>query len=92
MTTLVEEMATAMEGYVTRREQAQAALDCVRRVFDFGGENDAFYNLEGALDDLKRQGADPICIRTIERVQEQIAALSHLDQADSGSEANPHAP
>jgi hypothetical protein len=34
---------------------------------------DPYYNLEGVLHDLRRQNADPVCIRTIERVQEQIA-------------------
>jgi hypothetical protein len=42
---------------------------------DFGGERDAIDNLEGALIDLRRTGADPVCIRTVERVQQQIAAV-----------------
>jgi hypothetical protein len=35
--------------------------------------SEPYYNLEGVLHDLRRQNADPVCIRTIERVQEQIA-------------------
>ena len=38
--------------------------------------HDPYYNLEGALIDLRRQGADVVCIRTIERVQAQLAAVS----------------
>jgi len=38
--------------------------------------HDPYYDLEGALIDLRRQGADEVCIRTIERVQEQLAAVS----------------
>jgi hypothetical protein len=41
--------------------------------------SDAYYNLEGALIDIKRfiekdEPTDEVCVRTIERVQAQIAA------------------
>ncbi len=39
---------------------------------------DAYYELEGALIDLKRTGADPVCIRTIERVQAAIAEVAKI--------------
>lgn len=50
-------------------------------VKDHGGtpvnvSHDPYYNLEGALIDLRRQGADEVCIRTIERVQAQLAEVS----------------
>lgn len=35
-------------------------------------EDDAYYNLAGALEDLKHQGADKVCVWTIERVLRQI--------------------
>jgi hypothetical protein len=40
-------------------------------------DGDAYWNLCGALVDLERLGADPVCIRTIRRVQEQ-----HKEVAD----------
>ena len=43
-------------------------------------DSDAYYNLEGALIDLRRQGADKGCIRTIERVQQQLVAVSKVLQ------------
>lgn len=39
--------------------------------------HDPYYNLEGALIDLRRQGADKVCIRTIEHVQEKLANVSN---------------
>lgn len=39
--------------------------------------HDLYYNLEGALIDLRRQGADKVCIRTIEHVQEKLANVSN---------------
>jgi hypothetical protein len=53
-------------------EQARAAL-CEPDT------SDAYYNLEGALIDIKRfiekgEPTDEVCVRTIERVQAQIAA------------------
>ncbi|MBY0561528.1 hypothetical protein [Hyphomicrobium sp.] len=41
-------------------------------------DSDAYYNLEGALIDLKRTKADPVCIKTIERVQKQIHQVSRI--------------
>lgn len=40
--------------------------------------DNAYYNLEAALIDLRRSGADPVCIRTIERVQKQISDVMQL--------------
>ena len=42
--------------------------------------DDAYYNLEGALYDLKRTGADKVCIHTIERVQEKIFQVHKIFQ------------
>ena len=41
----------------------------------FGTSSDAYYNLEGVIIDLEHQKADKICIKTLKRVQSQIAAL-----------------
>ena len=41
---------------------------------------DAYLNLAGALIDLERLGADPVCIRTIRRVQQQLKEVSKLLQ------------
>jgi len=43
--------------------------------------HDPYYELEGALIDLKRQGADPVCIRTIERVQALLATIAKRARA-----------
>lgn len=37
--------------------------------------HDPYYNLMGALYDLEREGADPICLDTIKRVMSQIKEL-----------------
>lgn len=39
---------------------------------------DAYHNLDGALIDLRRMKADAVCVRTIERVLSQIAAVLYL--------------
>ena len=41
---------------------------------------DAYWNLGGALIDLERLGADPVCIRTIRRVQQQLKEVSNVLQ------------
>ncbi len=41
---------------------------------------DAYYELEGAIIDLKRLKADAVCIKTVERVQQQILAVSKVLQ------------
>ena len=53
--------------------------------------HDAYYELEGALIDLDRTGADKICIDTIRRVQAQIAAVVRYakDPAHPFNEASP---
>lgn len=33
------------------------------------------FNLEGALYDLERAEADPVCLRTIRRIVEQLASI-----------------
>lgn len=38
--------------------------------------HDPYYDLEGALIDLRRQGADKVCIHTIERIQEKLANVA----------------
>ena len=44
---------------------------------------DAYWDLAGVLLDMKREGGDPVCIRTIERVQAAIfevgKAVNHID-------------
>lgn len=47
----------------------------ILKLLDRGGAGDAFENLDGAIIDLKRLGADKICIQTIERVHRQIALV-----------------
>lgn len=42
--------------------------------------SDAYYELEGALIDLKRTNADEVCIRTVERVQKQISKVHKILQ------------
>jgi hypothetical protein len=37
---------------------------------------DAYLNLEGVRLDLTRMGADPVCIRTIASVQQQLLEVS----------------
>jgi hypothetical protein len=39
---------------------------------------DAYWNLYGALIDLERLGADPVCIRTIRRIQGQLKDVSDV--------------
>jgi hypothetical protein len=41
---------------------------------------DAYWNLAGALIDLERLGTDPVCIRTIRRVQQQLKEVSDVLQ------------
>lgn len=38
----------------------------------------ARHNLDAAYDDLKRQGADPICLSTIDRVMQQLADVEAI--------------
>jgi hypothetical protein len=62
-------------------DSASATVKAVRQALfpppvDIGNncfrDDGADHNLEGALYDLKRTGADAICIKTIERVLEQL--------------------
>jgi hypothetical protein len=39
---------------------------------------DAYWNLAGARVDLERAGANPVCIRTIERVQRQLMEVADV--------------
>jgi hypothetical protein len=39
---------------------------------------DAYWTLSGALIDLERLDADPVCIRTIRRIQEQLKEVSNV--------------
>lgn len=49
---------------------------------EFQVNGSAYWELEGALHDLKRTKADKVCIKTIERVQSQIhKALNALKSA-----------
>jgi hypothetical protein len=37
--------------------------------------HDPYYDLEGAIDDLERMGADAVCLRTLRRVQARFGDL-----------------
>lgn len=50
----------------------------VAEVLGLDGEHDAIDNLEGALIDLRRTGANKICIDTVERVQAQLATIMKM--------------
>jgi hypothetical protein len=39
---------------------------------------DAYWSLASARVDLERKGASPVCIRTIERVQQQIMEVAEV--------------
>jgi hypothetical protein len=43
-------------------------------------QGDAYWNLDGVRIDLERLGADPVCIRTIRRVQQQLKEVSKVLQ------------
>ena len=51
-----------------------------RKEGDFLVGGGAYWELEGARIDLKRMGADPVCIGTIERVQGQLLEVSEILQ------------
>jgi hypothetical protein len=68
-----------------RAEKAEAELDRVKGELDrayyvlaTGGEDDAGYNLQGALDDLVCNAATRVTERTIERVFKQIVAAQDI--------------
>jgi hypothetical protein len=44
-------------------------------------ESGADYNLDAALDDLRRTGADAVCISTIERVLGQLISARRIIEA-----------
>lgn len=44
-------------------------------------DQNAYYELEGALIDLERTGADRVCIETVRRVQKQINEVSNILRA-----------
>lgn len=51
----------------------------MRRVNDrWFVDDDAYYNLDAALYDLRRTNADRGCIRTLERVQKKILRVMKL--------------
>jgi predicted nucleic acid-binding Zn-ribbon protein len=66
MANAIRALESELSAERERREKARVALD-------HDGEHDAIDNLEGALTNLKRMAADPICIQTIERVICQLA-------------------
>jgi hypothetical protein len=77
-----------MDGKV--QMESPAALEAIKNALfppsrkAEGGQmisGDALDNLEGARIDLERLGADPVCIRTIERVQQQLIEVSRILQA-----------
>lgn len=45
--------------------------------------NDPYYDLEGALIDLERQGADKVCIDTIRRVQKRLGDVARFVRGES---------
>lgn len=52
--------------------------ELIAKALDIGGVHDAIDNLEGALLDLRRTGADRICTQTVARVQRQIVDVAQL--------------
>lgn len=50
--------------------------------------SDAYYNLEGALYDLRKSGADRVCIHTVARVVRQLAQAKHAleDKCNAASQ------
>lgn len=44
--------------------------------------SEAYYNLEGAILDLQRKGADAVCIRTLKRVQKQISDVMKICETE----------
>jgi hypothetical protein len=63
-----EDLRGQLKSERERIGKVAAALGC-------GGAADAMQNLGSALTDLKRREADEVCIRTIERVVKQLAAV-----------------
>lgn len=60
----------------------------IAAILDLKGPSHARHNLGGALHDLERQQADPVCLRTIQRVMKQLA---EVEKAISAS-PSPHNP
>src|SRR5687767_15872393 len=73
----------------------EAALHAISEIFSppprieegLKVSGDAYWNLAGALIDLERLGADPVCIRTIKRVQQQLKEVSNVLQRAGWSSA-----
>ena len=63
------------EGAVDALEYLRQARDKAKAALGYDGELDAADNLLGALIDLRRTGADSVCIQTVERVMNQIAEV-----------------
>jgi hypothetical protein len=70
--------------------ESQAALEAIMNALfppprkaeaGFMISGDALDNLLGARIDLERLGVDPVCIRTIERVRQQLVEVSRILQA-----------
>lgn len=91
----IEAIASAIEA--ARAEERETIMNLLG--YDANGEglrsveqlhgqevnicNDPFYELEGALIDLERTGADKICIATVRRIQARIADVSKYARAGS---------
>ena len=66
----------------------EAALDAINEILSppprmeegLPVRGDAYWNLAGALMDLERLGADPVRIRTIRRVLQQLKEVSNVLQ------------
>jgi hypothetical protein len=69
-----------MEPEAALRAISNALFPPPRKEGDFLVGGGAYWDLEGAGIDLKRMGADPVCIRTIERVQKQLIEVSEILQ------------
>ena len=64
-------------------KQVLAILDPPARTEKIAGRkvsvfDDAYYNLEGAIQNLRHEGASKSCIKTLERVQQKIAKVVRL--------------
>lgn len=70
----------------------------LRLALPFGTQQCPLLNLVGVLLDMQRQEADPICIETIQRVQDRLERArdileeeeSNEQQADRRDDENPH--
>ena len=65
---------------------AEETLPAIAAILDDFGESDAYYNLEGAIQDIERTGkCDGVSLATLKRVQDQIGRVMQLLPRSRGS-------